>query len=220
MIEEKLAAANEKLRVIGKLTRHDVLNRLQTIKSNVYLLSKQSGKNQEISKIIDRIDSDLTSADRLFEFSRLFEKIGVEEPTKIDVEYFFNEAIALFPDLNIKIFNETKGLIVTADSLLRQVFYNLIENSLKHGQKVTQIKFYFTKQGKQTKLIYEDNGVGIPQASKSRLFTEGFTTRNSTGLGLAMIRKILQVYGWIISEEGEAGKGIRFVISMPEPSFT
>jgi signal transduction histidine kinase len=64
-------------------------------------------------------------------------------------------------------------------------------------------------------LIYEDDGVGIPTELKSQLFKQGFTTGGSTGFGLFLSKKIIQVYGWSIKEEGEAGKGTKFVMTIP-----
>jgi signal transduction histidine kinase len=66
------------------------------------------------------------------------------------------------------------------------------------------------------KLFYEDNGVGIPEANKQKLFTEGFTTGKGTGLGLFLIMKMVEVYGWKISEEGEPGKGVKFFMTIPK----
>ncbi|NLE03821.1 MAG: ATP-binding protein, partial [Crenarchaeota archaeon] len=97
-----------------------------------------------------------------------------------------------------------------------QIFYNFIDNSIKHGKKVTQIKFYYTKYKDQIKLYYEDNGIGVSQENKPRLFTEGFTTGDGTGLGLAIMKKIMDVYGWKIDELGKPGKGAKFEIIIPK----
>jgi len=64
------------------------------------------------------------------------------------------------------------------------------------------------------KVYYEDNGVGISAENKLKLFTEGFTTGNGSGLGLRLARKMVEVYGWSIAETGEAGSGVRFEISI------
>ena len=152
----------------------------------------------------------------MFEFSRFYEKIGVENPSEIDVAQCFNQAIALLPNLGtIKIVNDCQGLEVMADSLLKQLFYNFLDNSLKYGEKVTQIRLHFTKEGDGVKLFYEDNGVGISEANKPKLFHEGFTTGKSTGLGLFLIKKMVEVYGWTITEEGEPANGAKFVITIP-----
>jgi signal transduction histidine kinase len=115
----------------------------------------------------------------------------------------------------IKVVNDCQGLYVTADSLLKQLFYNLFDNSLKYGEKVTQIRLSYTKEADGVKLFYEDDGVGIPEANKPKLFHEGFTTGKSTGLGLFLIKKMVEVYGWIIAEEGDPGKGAKFILTIP-----
>jgi signal transduction histidine kinase len=207
---------NEKLNVIGRLTRHDVGNKLMVIKSNIYLLKKQIGDNSKLAKYLEGIDFAINQSDELFEFSRFYEKIGVEKPSEIDVAQCFNQAVTLFLNLgSIKIVNDCQGLEVTADSLLNKLFYNFLDNSLKHGEKVTQIRLHFTKVGDGAKLFYEDDGVGIQEANKPKLFHEGFTTGKSTGLGLFLIKKMIEVYGWTITETGEPGKGAKFVLTIP-----
>jgi signal transduction histidine kinase len=57
-----------------------------------------------------------------------------------------------------------------ADSLLRQIFYNLVDNSLKHGKNVTQIRFRYKEGKNNLKLIYDDNGCGIPKDEKEHIF--------------------------------------------------
>jgi PAS domain S-box-containing protein len=213
----KIEIMNEKLNVVGKLTRHDVGNKLMVMKSNIYLLKKQISDNPKLAKYLEDIDSAINQSDEMFEFSRFYEKIGVEKPSEEDIAQCFNQAATLLPNLgSIKIVNDCQGLRVTADSLLKQLFYNFLDNSLKHGEKVTQIRLHFTDEDGGIKLFYEDDGVGIPEANKIKLFHEGFTTGKSTGLGLFLTKKMIEVYGWTITEEGEPGKGAKFVITIPK----
>lgn len=212
----KLGVMNEKLHVVGSLTRHDVSNKLTVIQNNAYLLKKQISDKPELTKYFDSIDAAIASSQRLFEFSRLYEKIGIEELSKIEVYESFNHATTMAPNLGkIKVVNNSKGLSVNADSLLVQLFYNLIDNSLRHGEKVTQIRLSYTKSKNEVELFYEDDGVGIPAANRSKIFEEGFSTSKSTGLGLHLIKKIVEVYGWSITEQGKEGKGAKFVIAIP-----
>jgi PAS domain S-box-containing protein len=216
--EQDLESVNEKLRVIGKLVRHDVNNKLSSIRANTYLLKKfcNEGVNPKVHQYLANIDSDVQSAEHLFDLSRLYEQIGIEAPDEIDVERCFNEAVALSQKMPLKIDNKTSGLTVVADSLLKQVFYNLIENSVRHGQKVTEIKLFYQQTTDKTVLTYQDDGAGISLENKAKLFTEGFSTASGTGLGLAIIRKILQVYGWSINEVGVPGSGVQFEITIPQ----
>jgi signal transduction histidine kinase len=64
-------------------------------------------------------------------------------------------------------------------------------------------------------LFYEDNRIGIPEANKIRFFEVGFTTGKGSRLGLALIKRVVEVYGWNFTEEGEPGRGAKFVISIP-----
>jgi PAS domain S-box-containing protein len=214
---DRVGLMNEKLRVVGGLTRHDVGNKLALIGSNEFLLRKRLGDRPELVKYLDDIKSAVENSNKLFEVSRLYENIGAEIPSAFNVAQTFNNAVALLPNLGaVKIANRCQGLDVIADSLIVQLFYNLLDNSLKHGEKVTQIQLQFTEKNDEVKLVYDDNGIGVPDADKSKLFTIGFTTGGGSGLGLNLIKKIIEVYGWTITEEGKPSKGAKFVITIPK----
>jgi signal transduction histidine kinase len=106
---------------------------------------------------------------------------------------------------------------VLADSFLRQLFYNFIDNTRKHGKKTTTITMHYENAAQNNlKLVYADDGVGVPLENKSRLFEEGFSTGGSTGFGLFLTKKMVDVYGWQIEENGEPGKGAKFTITIPK----
>jgi PAS domain S-box-containing protein len=221
LLAEREHMTNEKLNVIGKLTRHDVRNKLSVVKANVYLLKKRVGGNPEAANCIAAIEQSVEQTESLLEFSRIYEQIGTEQLKTVDVEECFNEAASFFPDLQkMKVTNECHGFSVTADSLLRQLFYNFIDNSLKHGEKISEIQLHYMKEGNEAKLFYEDDGVGISSANKPRTFSEGFTTGNGTGHGLYLAKRMMEVYGWKIEEAGEEGKGVKFVMTIPETKFS
>ena len=91
----------------------------------------------------------------------------------------------------------------------------MIDNSLKYGEKISQIRLFYEKAGKdKLKMIYEDNGVGIPEAEKEKIFNEGYG--KGTGYGLYLIRKMCEAYGWTIQETGKHGKGAQFTITIPK----
>jgi signal transduction histidine kinase len=215
---QKLDKMNEKLRVVGGLTRHDVRNKLSTITGNAYLLKKQLAGNSEVLDKLEDMEKAVKQTVRILDFARAYEMLGAEELVYTDVEKTVNEAISLFTSRNnIEVINDCHGLIALADSLLRQLFYNLIDNSLKYGQKTSRIRVFYEKAGQGSlMLIYEDDGVGIPVADKPKLFKEGYSTGGSTGHGLYLIKKMMEAYGWTIQETGEPSKGARFVMTIPE----
>ncbi len=207
----------EKLRVVGSLTRHDVRNKLSTVTGYAYLLKKKHADKPDIVEGLNKMEQSVKETVKIFEFAKLYEQLGAEELTYISVEDKINEATTLFSGSLPKIISECHGLEVLADSFLRQLFYNFIHNTLKHGKKATTIKVYCEKTKQDTlKLIYEDDGVGVSLANKTQLFHEGFSTGGSTGFGLFLTKKMMDVYGWAIIEDGEPGNGAKFTITIPK----
>jgi signal transduction histidine kinase len=200
------------------LTRHDIRNKLAAVAGSAYLLRKRFASEPTAIECLESIEKAVRESGRIFGFASAYEKLGVEQLVYVDAKKILEEAIALFPDLKgVRIVNDCDGLTLLADSLLRQLFYNLIDNSLKYGQKATQIRIHYEKtHDNELRLACEDDGIGISKDAKPKLFNEGFTTGKGSGHGLYLIRKMMDVYGWTIDETGEPGKGARFTIRIPE----
>jgi PAS domain S-box-containing protein len=218
VVEEANAAIvqlNEKLRVVDSLTRHDLRNKLTTVNLSVYVIKKRCRDNKAVLESLRDIEQVSKHMMRILDFQQYYVQVGVEELRDVDVELFVREASELFSDLNdIELVNECHGLTLLADSLLRQLFYNLIDNTLKYGEKTTRITIRFQEYPDHLLLIYEDNGVGIQDEVKNKLFTEGYG--KGTGYGLYLIRRICETYGWGIQETGVAGEGAQFTMTIPK----
>jgi PAS domain S-box-containing protein len=212
--KDKLETINEKLRITSNLTRHDVGNKLSTILNNGYLARQTLDQNHEATNYIGEIESACKQIERTFGLAKTYEMLGVEDRFQVNLEKSFDEAASLFPKLrNTIMVNELEGLTVRADSLLTQVFFNLIDNSLKYGEKVSQIRVYHEELKDKIRLVYEDDGIGIPSKEKKKIFQEGYG--KGTGYGLHLTRRICELYGWKIKETGKFGDGVRFFIDVP-----
>jgi PAS domain S-box-containing protein len=210
-----LVMINEKLGVVGKLTRHDARNKLSVIANNVYLAKQKLAADHTTLEYLGDIESAVDQMEKIFDFARTYEMLGVEELSYMNVEKSVNEAATLFSGLaSVKLVNECQGLTVIADSLLRQLFYNLIDDTSKHGEKVSQIRVYYEEGEDQLKLVYEDDGIGIPNDEKEKIFREGYG--KGTGYGLYLIKKMCEAYGWTIRETGKPGKGAQFTMTIPK----
>jgi len=217
-IEAALKTMNEKLRVVGGLTQHDVRNKLSTMLGRIYLVKEKLSDYHEALVDLDEVQSAIGEAERILDFARIYETLGIEDLTDVNVSDKIKEAISLRPEVQsalqgVKIVDETKGLTVLADSLVRHLFYNLIHNSIMHGQNVGQITIRYSQGNEGLKLICEDNGVGINKVEKEKIFEKGYG--KGTGFGLYLIRKICEVYGWTIKETGKARKGAQFTMTIP-----
>lgn len=108
-------------------------------------------------------------------------------------------------------------------NLFRQVIFNLSINAIdalrekKKGKKVFKIITLLEHKYNNSyiKIIFEDNGIGIPDETKEKIFKPFFSTKpKGTGLGLPIVYKIVFSHGWIINMESEDGKGTKFIIEI------
>ncbi len=211
----KVVELNEKLQVVESLTRHDIRNKLSALNGRIFLLKKRLSDNTEALSHLKDMESASQQILKILEFEKHYVQVGSEELRNIDVEKHVGEAALLFSNLNgAKLINECRGLTVLADSMLRQLFYNLIDNTLKYGKNVSEIRVHYKEEGNQLKLIYEDDGVGIPDDEKKNLFQEG--CGKGTGFGLYLIKRICEAYQWTIQETGKQGKGAQFTMTIPK----
>ncbi|MGA3059495.1 MAG: PAS domain S-box protein [Candidatus Bathyarchaeia archaeon] len=197
---KEIGSLNEKLDVLGKMTRHDIKNKLQVINNHIFL-AERHGKNENTPErmALQAVKQASLQIEAILNFAKDYEMLGSEELKFINVGEIFSEADALFQGLkDVKVVNDCGGLSVLADSLLRELFYNLVDNSLKYGEKIAQIRCSFEEDGEQLRLIYEDDGVGIPLGMKEKLFTKGFG--KGTGLGLYLIKNMMEVYAGLFKK--------------------
>jgi signal transduction histidine kinase len=151
------------------------------------------------------------------EFTQYYQDIGVNAPDWHDVEINIRAAASQLNLEGIRLDITVGNLKIFTDPLIVKVFYNLLENSLRHGSGVTHINISATETANGATITYRDNGVGIPVEDKTKLFSRGFGKH--TGLGLFLSREILSITGITITETGEPGKGARFEIIVPKEAY-
>ncbi len=214
--EESLQLALKKLNMLSSITRHDILNQLMGLRS--YLeLSREDLKGTPFAEFVEKEDGAAVAIQRQIEFTRTYEDLGVQAPQWQDVAEIFLSAATQLPLVKIHVEVTVSGLEIFADPLIEKVFYNLLENSLRHGDHVTEIVLSAGETPEGMSISYHDNGAGIAAADKGKLFQKGFG--KNTGLGLFLSREILSITGITITEQGEPGKGVLFVIAVPKGAY-
>lgn len=204
-----LEQVNRKLSLLNSITHHDAGNKISALKSYLCLV-RDSVRDPDLLSFLDKIDNVIEDLTEQIEFTRSYQNLGLKSPEWQDV----TGLITRLPAKSIQIRTEVEGLRIYADPLLGNVFYNLFDNALRHGERVTAISVTAQENDDGLVLVWEDNGTGVPADIKDRIFDRGFG--KNTGLGLFLIREILSISGITIRENGTPGEGARFEIRVPK----
>jgi PAS domain S-box-containing protein len=216
LAEEALRQINKKLNLMSSVTRHDILNQITALSGYTELLKNHLSNINDI-EYITQVEIAVRNIERQISFTKLYQDIGVNGPEWKNVGDTILQAQSQLPYGSVTIDKNLNGLEVYADPLLVKVFYNLIENSFRHGQKTTRIRFFHSEDTEEITIVCEDDGTGIPDDQKGRIFERGFGKHS--GFGLFLAREILSITGLTIRETGKAGWGARFEITIRKGAY-
>ena len=212
-ISFSLKQTNRQVNLLSSITRHDILNQV-----NIGLLFLDAlgmkYKEPELKKKLNDIVFVIETIQHLIEFTRVYEGLGMQEPQWQNLDLLLSH---LHIPLGISFTTNLRGVTIYADKMLEKVFFNLLDNSIRHGQGVTEIRLYFKQFSENLIIYYEDNGIGIAKEEKEQIFERGYG--KNTGFGLFLVREILSLTEISIHESGVEGMGARFEISIPNKIF-
>jgi signal transduction histidine kinase len=215
-IEAALAMANQKLTLLTQITRHDISNRVFALLVELDLAKETAGTGPVQSSLESIGKTALTIQDQIA-FAKDYQDIGAQIPGWHRVNAVIREVTEQLNTGSVKVTCNLDGVEIFADPMIGKVFYNLIDNALRHGDHITRIAFSRQRSGSDLVIVCEDDGIGIPVSDKQHIFTKGFG--KGSGLGLFLIREILSITDISIRETGNPGKGTRFEITVPEGDY-
>lgn len=210
--EQDLRLANDKLALISNVTRHDLRNRLMALQG--YLrMSEREANPERRARFRRLVTESARSMEEILAFAADYERLGTRPPEWQRLTGVMRSALTEVNLDDIRLDVETDAYEVLADPMLRKVFANLIDNSVRYGETVTRIKVSAHVDGEALVVVYEDDGAGIPREEKDLIFWKGYG--KNTGLGLYLTAQILGITGIEIRETGTLGIGARFEIRCP-----
>jgi signal transduction histidine kinase len=160
--ENALIIANSKLNNLSSITRHDILNQVTSIRGYAFIAG-QSLDLDEIHQYMERIQRQARIIDEMIAFSRDYQKIGMHESSWQNLDRVIHDGIHVPFGEKVLMSLDNTGVDILADPMLQKVFYNLADNSLKHGGPGGEkIHISFREEQDQGLLVYEDEGRGIP----------------------------------------------------------
>ena len=212
-----LAAANKKLTLLSSITRHDINNQMTVLQGYLTILIKKQ-TDPTLSEYFLKASTAAQRISSMIQFTKEYENIGVNVPVWQDCRTLVDTAAKEAPLGKVAVKNDLpSGSEVFADPLVVKVCYNLMDNAVRYGGKITTIRFFAEEHDGEPVVVCEDDGDGVVAGEKEKIFERGFG--KNTGLGLALTREILDITGITIRETGEPGKGARFEMTVPKGAW-
>lgn len=220
---------SERLSAVGRMAStiiHDIKNPMGTLRVYAQVMKKKGG-NEEVSKLADemihQVDRFVNMAQEILDFSKGVSSTNMEKIAFEDVM----EGVLLFieKDLtknNVQLVKKLsfKGMVTLDQDKLSRVFYNLASNArdaMPNGGTLTALT---EDLGDMVKIEFTDTGTGMPEEVKRRIF-EPFVThgkKHGTGLGMAIVKKVIDDHKGKIEIDSELGKGTTIRILLPKAS--
>lgn len=214
----------EAWREMAKQVAHEVKNPLTPMKLTIQNFERKFDPNdpkiidkvKHLSKtMVDQIDLVATVANAFSQFAQLPEKNN--EIFNLNKE--IRNIINIFSDEKIYFHANKEKIMIEMDKIyLSRIITNLVSNARQAtaDERENIINVDIEQRQKRIIITVEDKGVGIPEENLSRIFEPNFTSKSSgMGLGLTMVRKMIEDYKGEISVKSEGGKGTSFIISLP-----
>lgn len=211
--EEALKQANRQLNLLSSITRHDTLNMVAVLFLFLEKLEMEC-RDPVLCETYHKMLSATEIIQSHIEFTRVYADMSARESVWQSLDAILS---GLHFPAHMTLSVDYEGISIFADPMLEKVFHNLLDNAIRHGQKVSEIRISAYQYKADLVIVWEDNGVGIPAEKKGHIFNKGFG--ENTGLGMFLAREILSLTGISILENGVPGKGARFEITVPNEGY-
>jgi signal transduction histidine kinase len=215
-------------REMAKQVAHEIKNPLTPMKLSIQQLLRVYDPNdpnseKKLQKVANSIIEQIDALTRIAnEFSN-FAKMPRPDEVTLDLLPVLENVIEVFrQDANCKIELKTdlRSILIKADKdQMVRTFNNLIKNALQAIPEDRDgiIEIVISKEEHNIHIEVKDNGIGIPLEKRPNIFVPYFTTKTTgTGLGLAMVKQIIENHNGTIYFESEDNKGTSFIIDLPE----
>lgn len=235
---ERFKKAFERTELYKNIFAHDISNIFQNILSATDILKTYAANTKKSEKMKDLISlsqSQIKKGSKLISDLLTFSEIeerglklqGIDLCQKLKDAILFVRNIYPKTPISISVDSPFDEIYVTANNLLTEVFENILINAVKYNEsEVKRITIKLSsekvKGNNQIKIEFIDNGIGIPDPLKKRIFSEAIEKEEEhkgLGLGLLLVKRIIEEYGGSIEVENRVEsdykKGSNFIIKIP-----
>jgi two-component system sensor histidine kinase FlrB len=228
-VQDEVMKRSERLSTLGQMAAalaHEVRNPLGAMKLFLSLLRQDVSDRPQAAEMVQHLGTSVETLDTLVANILQFSRDTKLQLVPVNLQMVLEEQVAYCERIHgaagiLRVEFGGNPFIRGHDGSLRQVFYNLLTNSLQALQRVGTPHPLVTVRTKSRanalELVIEDNGPGIPLELQERLFEPFVTSRNEgTGLGLSVVKQIVERHHGTIRAENIQNGGARFVIELPQ----
>lgn len=224
-----LKASEDKTRFLAA-TSHDLSQPLHAQGYFIQALRKELSANEQHS-LLDKIESSWRAQGKLLEglvdISRLDSHAIKPKPSRLNLKSEMNALISEFRTLanekSIALTSDIEAVFVYTDPvLLARIVRNLLSNAIKFTPNNGRVNISVVNDMDVAKIIFQDNGLGIPEAKHEAIFSEyvqlGNENRDRTqglGLGLSIVRRLAQLLDIKVELNSKLHEGSQFTLAMP-----
>jgi two-component system sensor histidine kinase/response regulator len=200
-------------------TPQELKSSMEGVVKHLYLKGMTNKMNQEGKEIRYQFLSDLSKI-QFEKKTDKFETVNVKEIAVMAIEVI--EPYAIQKDVSIKIVDRDKDIVINADPRdIEIILNNLVSNAVKYNKNNGSVKLAIEETDSDIKIIVADTGIGMTEESKEKLFDEFYRIKNDntknisgSGLGLSIIKKIVDLYNGKIEVKSQINEGSTFCITL------
>jgi|GEM_PF-3518865 PAS domain S-box-containing protein len=228
--EDSIRELNHELEAFSYSVSHDLRAPLRAVNGYVQILQEDHGSlmNEEMVRLVQIIKYNAKKMETLIDDLLSFSRLGRKEMVKSDIdmneltEGVLREINRMEPVHHAKIILGKLQPIKADYGLIHQVVFNLVSNAVKYSSKKENPEVEISSRQEGSEVIYEvkDNGSGFNMAYASKLFGVFQRLHRSdefegTGVGLAIVKRIVNRHGGAVGATGASGIGATFTFSLP-----
>ncbi len=214
--EEALNRATRKLSILNAITFTDIQNALFSL-TGYFELEKQQPADEKTQGYRQKQEMIIRTISSTLQFAKNYQDLGMKPPAWQDVSQVFALGISHIDSSHLSRNIQLDRLEIYSDPFLENVFDALAENVIIHGKTATEIVLRYEVTPDGLILIFEDNGTGIPEEKKEKIFERKIEGKN--GMSLVPCPGDLSITGITIKETAGKEKGARFEMLVPKGEY-
>ncbi|MEN8192915.1 MAG: hybrid sensor histidine kinase/response regulator [Bacteroidota bacterium] len=212
-----------------KQTAHDLNNIITSSKNSIATIKQVAKLDDEIQKHLTNVETNCIRATEIIEELLASEGIGKRTKRRINVDDLINEVVRTLRGsigknihLDVKVgkkLSKIEGFYSDLYRAFLNIALNSFESISEKGKISLKVRNIIIKPSNRAiEISIKDNGCGISRKDLSSIFKDGYSTKEkkvTSGLGLFIVKNIIEAHNGYISVNSELGKGSEFVVTLP-----